>query len=317
MSRLDAVTFTAGTVDRAAQRRTDPTLLSTLLADQATRVLELGADRFAATADGELVVRAPVPDDRSADLVVFLGEVTSRADGVPAEGRTAYVLVVPELAPTPAGKTSGPARPGVGLRELAEGLDGDTAALVATSLALANWHRDHRRCSRCGAHTEPALAGWIRRCVSDGSEHYPRTDLAVIMAVTDDEDRLLLGRSPAWPSGRMSILAGFVEPGETLEQAVAREVGEEVGIEVRDVTYVADQPWPFPSSLMVGFTARAVQVDLTLDERELAEARWVSREDVRSLIARGEYRPSPGFSISRALVEDWFGGPLPSAPAGP
>ena len=115
----------------------------------------------------------------------------------------------------------------------------------------------------------------------------------------------------------MSVLAGFVEPGETLAQAVAREVHEEVGVEVRDVTYVADQPWPFPSSLMVGFTARAVRTDLVLDPAEIAEARWVARDEVADLIEGGEYRPSPGFSISRALVEDWFGGPLPSGPAGP
>lgn len=296
--------FVGGSVDRAAHRRADPGLLAALLADEDTRVVEMVEDAFVVDADGELTLRAPQPGDRDAELAVFLGEA-----GPNASARTAYVLVV----------SGDPAtnRPTAGLRELATTLDADAAALVVTSLGLANWHRAHPRCSRCGGATEPVLAGWIRRCPHDGSDHYPRTDVAVIMAVTDGADRLLLARAPSWPQGRMSVLAGFVEPGETLAQAVAREVREEVGIDVTDVTYVADQPWPFPSSLMVGFTARARQVELVLDPVEIAEARWVSRGEVARLVAEGEYRPSPGFSISRALVEDWFGGPLPSVPAAP
>jgi NAD+ diphosphatase len=304
VSRLPEVAFVGGAIDRAAHRRADPDLLATLVDDPSTRVVEMSGEGFVVGDDGRLRLRPPLPDDRDADLVVFLGE-SQRDEGL----RTAYLLVVSPETEAP--------RPTLGLRELASGLDPDTASLVATCLGLANWHRSHPRCSRCGAVTEPRLGGWIRRCQQDGSEHYPRTDVAVIMAVTDGSDRLLLGRAPAWPEGRMSVLAGFVEPGETLEQAVAREVREEVGIEVRDVEYVADQPWPFPSSLMVGFTARARETDLVLDPAEIAEARWVSRDEVRTLIAGGLYRSSPGFSISRALVEDWFGGPLPSAPAAP
>ena len=314
MSRLNAVTFTGGSVDRAAHRRTEPGLVQTLLADPATRVIELVGEEFPVTHTGDLDVRAPRPADAEADLVVFLGEVSRTTRGGRTRAGAAYVLVVPSA---PSADAQPPGARGAGLRELAAVLDPDSAALVATSLGLANWHRNHPRCSRCGARTRPELAGWIRRCPNDGSDHYPRTDIAVIMAVTDDADRLLLGRAPAWPPGRMSVLAGFVEPGETLEQAVQREVREEVGIAVRDVEYVADQPWPFPSSLMVGFTARAVESELVLDPLEIAEARWVSRDEVPALIGRGEYRPSPGFSISRALVEDWFGGPLPSAPTAP
>ena len=296
--------FAAGGIDRAAHRRTEPGLLDTLVDDPTTRVVEMSGEGFVVDGDDRLAMRGPRPSDHEADLVVFLGERT-----VSAGESTAYLLVVSRQAEG--------AERAAGLRDLAAGLDGDTAALLATSLGLANWHRAHPCCSRCGARTEPVLAGWIRRCPQDGSDHYPRTDVAVIMAVTDDADRLLLARAPSWPEGRMSVLAGFLEPGETLEQAVAREVREEVGIEVSDVEYVADQPWPFPSSLMVGFTARAVGADLVPDPAEIAEARWASREDVRALVASGDYRPSPGFSISRALVEDWFGGPLPSGPDGP
>ena len=296
--------FADSGIDRAAHRRTEPGLLDTLVDDPTTRVVEMSGERFVVDGDDGLAMRGPRPSDHEADLVVFLGERT-----VSAGESTAYLLVVPRQADG--------AERAAGLRDLAAGLDGDTAALLATSLGLANWHRAHPCCSRCGARTEPVLAGWIRRCPQDGSDHYPRTDVAVIMAVTDDADRLLLARAPSWPEGRMSVLAGFLEPGETLEQAVAREVREEVGIEVSDVEYVADQPWPFPSSLMVGFTARAGGADLVPDPAEIAEARWASREDVRALVASGDYRPSPGFSISRALVEDWFGGPLPSGPDGP
>ena len=291
------MTFADGRIDRAAHRRTTPGLLNQLLDDPRTRVIDLAGEGFVIDGAGGLAVRAPRPEDHAAELAVFLGETTGAV-------REAYVLVV----------ASGSADrvPAVGLRDLVASLDSDRAALVATALGLANWHRTHPRCSRCGEPTRPDLAGWIRRCPHDESEHYPRTDIAVIMAVTDTADRLLLGRAPSWPEGRMSILAGFVEPGETLEQAVAREVFEEVGITVGSVDYVADQPWPFPSSLMIGFTARAEQTELILDGAELAEARWVAREEIADLIASGAYRPSPSFSISRSLVEDWYGGPLPT-----
>lgn len=296
MGRLRTVTFADGRIDRAAHRRTDPGLLDRLLADPTTRVIDLAGDGFVIDDTGGLAVRAPRPEDAGADLAVFLGETTG---GV----REAYVLVVPSVS---AGQV-----PALGLRDLVASLDADRASLVATALGLANWHRTHPRCSLCGEPTDPDLAGWIRRCPRDSSEHYPRTDIAVIMAVTDPDDRLLLGRAPSWPEGRMSILAGFVEPGETLEQAVAREVFEEVGIAVGSVDYVADQPWPFPSSLMIGFTARAQQTELVLDSTEIAEARWVAREEIADLIASGSYRPSSSMSISRSLVEDWYGGPLP------
>lgn len=303
------MTFAEGVIDRAAHRRTEPDLVPGLLASPATSVIEMTESGFVVTDDGRLALRPPRPSDAEADLVVFLGEARVGGGEAGGEGPRAYVLVVPSgTEPPPAV---------LGLRELVTGLDRDTAAVAATAQGLVNWHRTHPRCSLCGEPTIPDLAGWIRRCPTDESQHYPRTDVAVIMAVTDPDDRLLLGRAPSWPVGRMSILAGFVEPGETLEQAVAREVREEVGIDVDDVEYVADQPWPFPSSLMVGFTARARQTDLVLDHAELVEARWVSREEVPELVAEGHYRPSPTFSISRSLVEDWYGDALPTRRAAP
>jgi NAD+ diphosphatase len=189
-------------------------------------------------------------------------------------------------------------------------LDPLGGALFAGTLALANWHRTHGHCPRCGARTEPVSAGWLRRCPHDGSDHYPRTDVAVIMAVVDDDDRLLLARNRGFRTGGMSVLAGFVEPGETLAAAVAREVGEEVGIGVDDVTYLGDQPWPFPSSLMVGFRAHAVETDLRLQADEIAAARWFTREELLAAVADGSVHLPGRVSIARRLLEHWFGGEI-------
>jgi len=147
-------------------------------------------------------------------------------------------------------------------------------------------------------------------CPRDGSEHYPRTDPAVIMAVTDAADRLLLARSPHWPEGRLSVLAGFVEPGESLEAAVAREVFEEVGVVVEQIRYLGSQPWPFPSSLMVGFTSRAVDPTLHLDMEEIVEAVWVARTELGEMMRAGRFGISPTVSISRRIIEQWYGGPI-------
>ena len=289
-------------LDRRADRRVEPGLLETLLANPGTRVLVLHGDQveLRAQRDGEraaaLVLRAPEPDDGTG-LVLFLGQ---DADG------TAYLAVVRPTADHdghPAWRT---------LRQVGADLDDRDATLFATALALANWHAAHTHCPRCGAVTEPVQAGWLRRCTSDGTEHYPRTDVAIIVSVVDDRDRILLARGAGWGEGRFSVLAGFLEPGESLAAAVAREVREEVGVEVTDVSYLGDQPWPFPSSLMVGFTARAAGRaeeldDLRLQESEIAEARWFTREEYREVLASGRVGASTRLSIARRLIERWLG----------
>lgn len=199
-----------------------------------------------------------------------------------------------------------------GLRSLVDLVDPIEAGAAATAQALLGWHLTHPRCPRCGGPTRSRDAGWLRVCEADGSQHHPRTDLAVIMAVIDEADRILLARNTGWPQGRLSVLAGFVEPGERLVDAVAREVFEEVGLEVGDIVHHADQPWPFPGSLMIGFTARARSAELTLDPREIAEARWVSRAEVPGLLASGAWRYRGRSSISGRLIEHWYGGPLPT-----
>ncbi|MGO4426148.1 NAD(+) diphosphatase, partial [Streptomyces sp. MCAF7] len=185
--------------------------------------------------------------------------------------------------------------------------------LLVHAVALENWQRLHRFCSRCGERTVIAAAGHIRRCPACGAEHYPRTDPAVIMLVTDDQDRALLGRQMHWPEGRFSTLAGFVEPGESIEQAVVREVAEEAGVTVGEVEYVASQPWPFPSSLMLGFMARATSSRIQVDGEEIHEARWFSRDELRAAFKSGEVLPPSGISIAARLIELWYGEPLPRA----
>jgi NAD+ diphosphatase len=208
------------------------------------------------------------------------------------------------------GRMDAVARP-AGLREVGGLLSPLQAGLMVHAVALENWQRMHRFCSRCGERTVIAAAGHIRRCPACGAEHYPRTDPAVIMLVTDEDDRALLGRQVLWPEGRFSTLAGFVEPGESIEAAVRREVAEEVGVTVGEVAYMASQPWPFPSSLMLGFTARAVTSEITVDGEEIHEARWFSRDDLRTAFESGEVLPPFGISIAARLIEQWYGKPLP------
>ncbi|HEX8768465.1 MAG TPA: NAD(+) diphosphatase, partial [Jatrophihabitans sp.] len=207
-----------------------------------------------------------------------------------------------------------------GLRELATELTDLDVGLLTTAVALQAWHRTHRRCPRCGAETEVSKAGWTRTCPVDSSEHFPRTDPAVIVLVHDGAGRCVLARGPQWPAGRMSVLAGFVEAGESAEAAVAREVREEVGIEVCEVAYVASQPHPFPASLMLGYTARvAGDPRLVIDADEIVEAGWYTREEVRRTTDWGSepavdpdapvpaLRGLPGtMSIARQLINAWL-----------
>jgi NAD+ diphosphatase len=194
-----------------------------------------------------------------------------------------------------------------GLREAATELPATQAALAAYAGSLLAWHRRHRFCANCGAATEPVDGGHERRCPACGAHHFPRTDPAVIVRVVDDRDRLLLGRQASWPQGRFSVLAGFVEPGETLEEAVRREVLEESGVVVGEVAYVASQPWPFPSSLMIGFNAVATAGEPRPGDDELTEVRWFERAEVEAAAAgEGDVLLSPPYSIARRLIDAWL-----------
>ena len=221
------------------------------------------------------------------------------------DGPVYLAVLVDELDPRAPGRAD--------TRSAATRLVASDAGLMVHAAGLALWHRTHPRCARCGSGTDAADGGHVRRCPSCGASHFPRTDPAVIMLVTDGNGRALLGRQPSWPEGRFSTLAGFVEPGESLEDAVRREVMEEVGVCVGDVRYAASQAWPFPASMMVGFFARADSTDIVVDLREIAEARWVTRQELGELTATTAMRMPGRLSISRWLIETWYEGELPGS----
>jgi NAD+ diphosphatase len=198
------------------------------------------------------------------------------------------------------------------LRAIGESLNDLEAGLAVTALAANNWHQTHTHCPRCGEPTFITNAGWVRQCPGDGSEHYPRTDAAVIMVITDVDDRILIARQTVWQQGHFSVVAGFVEPGETFEAAVRREAFEEVGIEVAECTYLGSQPWPFPASLMVGFIAKATTTAITVDGVEIEEAQWVSRTELEELCQSGDIKLPARVSIARRLIEHWYGSHLPN-----
>jgi NAD+ diphosphatase len=258
------------------------------------RVLILGGEHVATT-DGP-ALRWVAPDEAPDGEWILLGEQNGARYAAVAVPR-----VPAELNP-------------VSVRALAALLDPDELSLAIHAVGLARWLQSHTYCSRCGEYLYSKNAGHLRVCSACGAEHHPRTDPAVIMLVTDADDRALLARNPQWPPGRFSTLAGFVEPGETLEDAVRREVAEEVGVVVDHATYLGSQPWPFPQSLMLGFRVTATTTELTLDPQEIAEARWFTRDELLEAIKADEVvLPPPKVSISSWLVEQWYGGELPGA----
>ena len=194
------------------------------------------------------------------------------------------------------------------------------AGLLATEIevgaavhgvALANWHDTHTHCARCGAETYSALGGSVRKCRTDDSEHYPRTDSAVIVLVRDSENRILLGRQKVWPAKRYSNFAGFLEPGESLEACVKREVLEEAGVRINQIEYMGSQAWPFPASIMLAFTGVVENPDdARADGEEIEDLRWYSDESFTADLKSGELLIPPGISIARRMIEAWYGGSI-------
>ncbi|MBO0608503.1 NAD(+) diphosphatase [Myceligenerans salitolerans] len=284
--------------DRAAHRRSKPGLVDDLLAVRETRVLLVSSGRVAAAGHTPALLPAHEAVVGQGSEHYFLGE----ADDVAYLARPVPGVADGEPAALPAGLAW------ITPRDLADSGDPLATGLAVEAVALANWHDRAARCPRCGEPTQVAAAGWVRRCAGDDLEHYPRTDPAVIMSIVDDDDRLLLGRGPSWPPGSMSVLAGFVEPGESAEYAVAREAMEEAGVAVARIEYRASQPWPMPASLMLGFRAHAETTELRPDGDEVSELRWFTREELSAARADGSLRLSGRASIARSLIEEWFGG---------
>ena len=304
---LGRLALSRSAVDRATQRREDTAWLAEAWADPRSKVLVVrDGQALVATREGQLelvfVSTAEAPEGTrfllgvDADNVAYFG-----VSGAPDEE--------PDI------RSEFPDAKPMALRQAGALLSDRDAGLLTHAVALAYWHATHTHCPLCGTTTVPAPAGHLTTCPKDGTQHFPRLDPAVIMLVLDPDDRLMLARNALWPPGRMSVVAGFVEPGESAEHAVAREVYEETSIVVSQVRYLGSQPWPMPRSLMLGYEAKAPGGQrIAVDEDEIGEARWFSRAELRAAIGTGELGIAPSSSIARRLIEYWYGEELPDGP---
>jgi NAD+ diphosphatase len=284
------ISFADGSIDRADYIRTDPARLEQLK-DWRARLVKLDGLDPVLTPQNDLDWGSLADCAPDAELV-FLGLRDERA----------CFAAVPDAGDAGALQMGSRARAAMGI------LGEDDLAIYGMARSLVDWHARHRFCAQCGAPTQLAKGGWQRNCSSCKAEHFPRVDPVTIMVV-EHEGRLLLGRQPRFPAGFYSALAGFVEPGETIEGAVAREVLEEAGVTVRDVSYVASQPWPFPSQLMLGCHAYANEAELTVDLTELEDARWFTRAEVMDAMTGAEgaaFTPPPPQAIAHQLLKWWL-----------
>ncbi|WP_170364334.1 NAD(+) diphosphatase [Ruegeria arenilitoris] len=322
MKRAESVTFGGSGLDRAAQIRTDARALEAARSDPTARcilmwrgkplVMGEALDQLALVPmDHDLVANGP---GGAIDQPILLGRSEASAplfamdisiwsaDGLDLSGVGAFVDRTEQQHPgLPVGHVFAE------LRRIMTRLSARDAELAATAKAVIGWHETHRFCARCGNPTNISQAGWQRLCPACGGQHFPRTDPVVIMLVTHG-DSVLMGRSPGWPDGMYSLLAGFVEPGETLEAAVRREVMEEAGVPVGPVSYLASQPWPFPSSLMFGCAAQALSREITIDPVEIEDAMWVTKSEMMQAFA-GEHPkllPARKGAIAHFLLRNWL-----------
>ena len=289
-------TFAGARLDRAGERRRDKAWVAERLRDPAALAVVAGRDGI--LAEGDRLARVP--------LASRLDTSAAAGDLVGGSAVDAPVLLGVEDGAALFAVEATEDDELMGLREAAATLVQEEGGLAAYAAAIRNWHRTNRYCPRCGRLTEVVEAGHVRRCTACGKSHYPRTDPVVIMLV-EDGDRLLLGRQPSWPPNRYSALAGFVEHGESLEEAVAREICEESGVTVEDVRYVASQPWPFPHTIMLGFISRYASGEPHPRDDELEEVRWVTREELEEAIQeRGPVLLPPPLAIARRLIDGWL-----------
>ncbi|MEM9341724.1 MAG: NAD(+) diphosphatase [Pseudomonadota bacterium] len=313
MKNAEQVTFGGSALDRAAEVRIDASALSGARSDPTARILPVWRGKPLLSESGKCLNWLPLGHEalQQAGDEVFLG----RDDGGPRFACDLSAWVPDEVPDTLGGffDTSEQRHPGLPDTRFAElrgamtALSARDAELAATARSVLSWHSTHRFCAKCGAASEVTHGGWQRTCPACGAHHFPRTDPVVIMLILRSNS-VLVGRSPGWPEAMYSLLAGFIEPGETMEAAVRREVFEESGIRVGEVGYLASQPWPFPSSLMLGCVGHATSDEITIDPAEIEDARWVSREQMAEVVAGRDPTMSaarPG-SIARFLIVRWL-----------
>lgn len=277
-------------LDRDYLSRTKPNIFEELWVDSATTVLQMWQGKVLLNADGSLKF-VPPAEVSTPDLLVYLGKTIGPMEPV-------VLAVLSDGTPNNEAEWHHLRKSGLGLTSV-------EAAIFTQALALFNWHATHKFCSNCSSATESINAGWVRRCETEGREIYPRTDPAVIVGVVDDQDRILLGSQGVWEENRFSILAGFVEPGESLDAAVIREMAEEAGIRVKNPKFLGSQAWPFPFSLMFGYLAEYDGGLLTPDGEEIVKLRWFSRAELKA--EAGELLLPGELSIARVIIEHWLG----------
>ena len=298
-------------VDRGSGARLKPGMVEDLIASGTAKAMVISQRKALVTAQGlwfgdairlwEVLNAA----GGSSVTAIYLG-TTLGPSSLP-EGSAVLLFTVGE-PPVPGTSLIPDDAEWAGFREVAARLDASDTALFIEASAISNWHATHTHCPQCGTPTDIEAGGWVRRCPKDNSEHYPRTDPAIIVTVVGPDGRLLLGGGGPADAKNYSTLAGFVEPGESLEQAVVREIGEEVGVRVTACQYLGSQSWPFPASLMLGFTATTSDSIAKPDGVEVTRARWFSREELQAAVLSGEITISTRLSIARSLIEHWYGG---------
>ena len=289
-------------LDRASELRSDEAALDRLWS--AAKIIRVSNSKLATDGKSLLFLSATEVEELIASKVFTSGDKYFL--GIDPASKVAYFAWDCDEVSLSAGETSTEGL--ASLRELGGTLDEFELGISMQATALSNWHRSHPHCSKCGAETKSTLGGSVRVCVKDQSQHHPRTDSAVIVLVKDKDDRILLGHQPIWPDGRFSTFAGFLEPGETFEQCVEREVFEESGVKVNEIKYLGSQPWPFPASIMIAFSAVVDDPSTAkADGVEITEVRWFSRAELKSSVADGSLLLPPTISVARKMIAMWFG----------
>ncbi|MEM6759408.1 MAG: NAD(+) diphosphatase [Pseudomonadota bacterium] len=317
MQHAETVTFGGSGLDRAGDLRADAAALAAAQSDRAARAIALWRGKpLIDRARPARLLRLPLDHPlfaHATEPALFLGredrapcfayDVSAWDPEGPEDGSIGQFLDPSEQRYHGMGETEIFAE----LRRVMTWLSPRDAELAASARALVEWHRIHPYCARCGSPSTPAQGGWQRTCKACGASHFPRTDPVVIMLITHGNS-VLMGRSPHFPKGMYSLLAGFVEPGETIEAAVRRETFEEAGVRVGSVTYLASQPWPFPASLMIGCAGEAISREITIDPSEIEDARWVTREDMVEVStgAHPEILPARKGAIAHFLIQNWL-----------